>query len=58
MYGDNDPVIAERRRICKSCEHQKMIFNIRTCGICHCMIRAKTALKSQECPIKKWEKVE
>lgn len=58
MYGDNDPVIAERRKICKSCEHQKMIFNIRTCGICHCMIRAKTALKSQECPIKKWEKVE
>nr|DAS17582.1 MAG TPA: hypothetical protein [Caudoviricetes sp.] len=46
--------VAERRRaICQSCEHKTMIG---TCGICKCVIRAKTRLALSSCPLNKWSK--
>ena len=40
----------ERRKICKGCEFRKYFV----CGECGCVIAAKSRIKDEECPAKKW----
>jgi len=54
-------VIAERREICRQCDHsEKRLFANRVlisrCRVCGCFIAAKTSLKSESCPLSppKW----
>lgn len=51
-----DEVVAERRRICNSCEHRvpAAALKLATCGKCGCVLAVKTAFKTQSCPLKKW----
>ena len=49
----SEEVAETRRNICRKCEHKT---SIGTCGICHCVISAKTRLALAECPEKKWSK--
>jgi len=46
----DDETIAERRRICKSCEHQ----DLGVCGECGCYCAAKVRLSKETCPIGEW----
>lgn len=40
----------KRLDTCFSCEH----YNKGRCNICGCVLKAKTRLFTEECPIKKW----
>lgn len=42
----------ERLNICLSCQH--LYEPTGNCKLCYCFVRAKTKLKGQSCPIKKW----
>jgi hypothetical protein len=44
----------ERLEICKICENNKHGI----CGICHCVLVAKTKSEDSECPVGKWKKIE
>ena len=47
--------LGERRmEICRSCPNYIKIVG--TCAECGCFMPAKTKMKSQSCPIGKWEK--
>lgn len=39
-----------RRNICNNCESRKAFL----CSECGCIIRAKTAVDNEKCPIQKW----
>lgn len=39
-----------RRNICNDCPSRRSIL----CGQCGCIIRAKTAIDNEKCPIGKW----
>lgn len=43
-----------RYSICESCDRLHAATN--RCNLCGCFMGVKTWLKSQECPLKKWEK--
>ncbi len=47
-----------RRDLCRDCEYRKRIGPMSVCGICHCLIRAKTGLADEACPVGKWSAVE
>lgn len=42
----------ERRNICNTCEFFKKDLGI--CGICYCVVKLKTSLAREKCPIAKW----
>lgn len=43
--------VEERRRICAACEHKKLNgVGSDTCGICGCIVYAKTLTPTTECP--------
>ena len=47
----------ERLAICADCEHSRDMFArgwINYCNKCGCMLKIKTRLKSNQCPIGKW----
>ena len=47
----------ERLAICKECEHSRDMFArgwINYCNKCGCMLKIKTRIKSNQCPIGKW----
>lgn len=45
-----------RLHICNECEEldTTKILDIKTCGICGCVLELKTLVDSEHCPIKKW----
>ena len=50
----DDATQAQRRAICATCPHIRAAGL--QCGVCLCLIRLKTKLKTEECPIGKWAK--
>ena len=46
-----------RHAICKKCEHYKRLTpqDFSLCKICKCIVAGKTWLKTQKCPIDKWD---
>jgi hypothetical protein len=42
----------ERRDVCNKCELFKKDVGI--CGECYCIVKLKTALAGEKCPIGKW----
>jgi hypothetical protein len=44
----------ERFAVCKSCD--KYFFGV--CKYCGCVLRGKTILKHQTCPIGKWDEID
>jgi hypothetical protein len=47
----------KRLAICKECEHSRDMFSrgwINYCNKCGCMLKIKTRIKSNQCPIGKW----
>lgn len=55
-------VIAARRDICRTCPHSEKrefagAIQVRLCGLCKCLIRAKTRLAGQSCPDNRWGSV-
>lgn len=62
---ESDQRIADRRNICRGCEHATRSENPKhaengglttfsKCQICGCNIAAKTTLASEKCPLGKW----
>jgi len=48
-------VMMRRWAMCDSCRHaEKFAGIVQTCGICHCMLRAKIRLADESCPIGRW----
>lgn len=43
--------------ICNKCENLELISKIKVCGICGCIIKAKSTLLSAKCPLDKWNNV-
>jgi hypothetical protein len=52
----SDQVKAKRLETCATCYHKRKKFGVDICGICKCVLTAKTSLKGEECPILKWSK--
>jgi hypothetical protein len=52
----NNETKALRFAICSSCD--QLHKTLKTCGICHCFMPAKTAFASASCPIKRWSKAD
>lgn len=54
----DNKVIVKRRNICRSCDHAipcvGNIGRICRCKACGCILKAKTAIESESCPIGKW----
>ena len=50
----DDKTVAERRHICKSCEHST---SIGLCSKCGCVIYIKTLRSKQSCPVNKWNAI-
>jgi hypothetical protein len=48
------PVVRQRRLICQACPH-KLVEHV--CGECYCVIRWKTGVASEACPLGMWGKV-
>lgn len=48
----DDNVAADRRKRCRNCEHQED----GQCSICTCVIDLKTLLRTERCPIGRWER--
>lgn len=46
--------IDDRRAICASCEFKKNNKMFDYCGVCKCIIKAKTVLPAAKCPKGKW----
>lgn len=57
-----DDVIRARRRLCLDCEHAEPLIDAGVivvgrktrCGLCSCVIKSKTAVASETCPVGKW----
>ena len=58
----DDETINSRKKICQECDQFKRVYtnfagkkiNTSKCSICGCFIGAKTLIKSEKCPEKKW----
>lgn len=44
----------KRMEICESCEHINVVFLIKTCKLCGCLMNVKTTMPNATCPIGKW----
>jgi len=44
----------ERLEICNSCDENKNGI----CGVCHCILVAKTKSEDSSCPLHKWDTIE
>jgi hypothetical protein len=52
-------LVNQRRDICLKCEYNSgHMTSSSMCKKCGCFIILKTRLKSEECPIQKWSKIE
>lgn len=48
---------AQRRSVCNACEHRRIKLRIiPVCGLCRCVLRAKTGDADAACPVQKWTK--
>lgn len=48
--------VAERRAACRGCVHRRRLSGwLDVCTKCGCMVRAKTALATEGCPIGAWK---
>jgi hypothetical protein len=54
MFTADDDTKRIRRDICSECPSAKEIGSIKYCSECGCIIRWKTSLRKQVCPLKKW----
>lgn len=55
----DDQTISSRRDACRSCERSERrsiagVVQVRTCAACGCLIRAKSLVASERCPLGKW----
>ncbi len=53
-----EQIIEERRKICRACPHAvPCVANVGKrckCAKCGCLLRAKTAVMEESCPLQKW----
>ena len=53
-----EEIIAERRAICRACSHAvpcvASVGKFCKCAKCGCLLRAKTAVMEESCPMRKW----
>jgi hypothetical protein len=47
--------VQNRRDICNSCEHKKVVIGANICDKCGCSIWAKSMIPAFKCPIGKWD---
>lgn len=50
-----EATVAARRALCAGCIHRREITGVAFCGKCKCVLRAKTAVANQQCPVGKWK---
>ena len=54
----SDETIAKRRDICRQCHSAKLCPGTSdrycTCSVCGCLLKAKTSLANESCPIGSW----
>ena len=49
--GDNAILSMQRMAICNPCAERSGIF----CSMCACVVKAKTRVPNEQCPIGKWK---
>jgi hypothetical protein len=47
----NQVLAKERMKVCISCKDRKGLF----CGICGCLLEAKTTVEDEKCKLDKWK---
>lgn len=51
IVNSEDDFSEDRRNVCNSCSFRKNLF----CGVCGCVIAAKSKVKEEYCPKNKWK---
>lgn len=55
IFGINKDISIPRLRICEKCNQKKRYEIVGdVCNICGCILKSKTTIESEECPLKKW----
>jgi len=55
LIGKNSELSQERMNVCKTCAYKRGKW-ISLCGLCGCVLQAKTRVKSAYCNSDKWRK--
>lgn len=51
----NDELSKKRLNICRKCDKLEIKYNKEKCSVCGCYLKHKTRIKSETCPLNKWE---
>lgn len=55
IFKRNKEIANSRLSVCKRCKEKKYIFKIGyICKQCGCILKSKTTIKDEECPLAKW----
>lgn len=55
ILNRNKEIANPRLNICKRCSEKKYIFKMGyICKQCGCVLKSKTTIKDESCPLKKW----
>lgn len=52
-----EEIRSARLELCNACPYKRIKFRLEVCYFCGCLINEKTKLKTEGCPILKWNKV-
>lgn len=44
----------ERMMLCDNCEKERRIVLFKVCSVCGCVLKAKTKVDDEQCPLGKW----
>lgn len=55
LFHKKQEVAYPRLKICAQCEHNKVLFRFGNyCNICGCLLKSKTTVLDEKCPMNKW----
>lgn len=55
ILGKHNLIYNKRMNICLACPKRKrIILFINICGVCGCILRSKTRVLNEHCPLNKW----
>lgn len=55
IFGRNKDISSKRLDICNECENRRYIFKLGyVCNKCGCILKSKTTVENEVCPINKW----
>lgn len=55
IFNKNNDIAKPRLRVCSKCDQKKYIWKLGyICKECGCILKSKTTVKNEKCPLNKW----